>query len=201
VSTFVDEATWRRIPLEDHDLICVRVERGETLQEVADDYDCSRERIRQIVGITSSAAKTNAKAFADAGQRERASVIAEIRLVQRALRNGPCRVCLGPVTQRRRGKRWQPGEMTCSPRCSNLWKRLRYHLDDSYRQALREAQARSVLNHSADPVRRRHAERHLAGEVTQRGRWHQADSTIPDALQEVAELRAAVQASGGQWWV
>jgi len=109
----------------------------------------------------------------------------------RALVNGyRCRVCLGPSVRSLGTKRF----ITCSPACSRLWSRVRYHLDADLRARHQRTIARWTLA-NADTVssgRCRSAERVLADTVVKRGRWTVMGSSVEQALAQVSVLRGAV---------
>jgi hypothetical protein len=195
---FLDEASWRKVPLDAHLEIWERVRSGELLREIAHDYGVTRERIRQIAAAIDSQASEVGQSVKVTLKRERQVVLAEVRAVQQALRNGPCRICGGPVT--RRVPRAEFGRTTCGRRCHELWGIVRYTVDDHDRQVQIHNHARWVLRNSTDPVKLRHAKRVLRGTVEGRGRWHQAGSSVPIAMQEVADRQAAVKATGESWW-
>jgi hypothetical protein len=194
----LDEAPWRRLALDSHLTICERVRNGEKLREIAPDYGVTGERIRQVAAAIDPQAGELGRSVRAALKREGAAVLREVRAVQQALRNGPCCVCDGPVTRTTKGS--ERGKVTCSHDCRRLWQVVRYQLDDGERQVKQRAGARWVLKNSTDPVKRRHAERFLAGTAAYRGRWFTEGSSVRVAMQEVAERRAAVKATGESWW-
>jgi hypothetical protein len=184
---------------QDYPQLAERIRAGETLEAVGRDYGVTRERVRQVVVALDPDGGRDGQRLRRALRVEQETVTAEVRSVQAALRNGPCRTCTGPVTRATRSKR--PGKVTCSPRCAALWSACRMHLDEDEHRRHALAQARWVLANSADPTRRRSAERTLNGQrVQDHGRWTIAGSRVERMLTEVRELRLAVRATGESWW-
>ncbi len=107
---------------------------------------------------------------------------------QRALELGyQCSTCLGPNVRRLQSDYFR----TCSPRCSRLWARARYHLDDRYRARLMVATAKWALNNPgrASSAQVQGAKSTLSGERRARGRWTVPGSGVDRALEEVVRLR------------
>jgi hypothetical protein len=109
----------------------------------------------------------------------------------RALDEGyRCRVCQGPNV---RALRRQTGYFrTCSPRCSRLWTKARYHLDDDYRLRHFSTIARWILKneHRVSSTQLRSAVRTVTGERSSRGRWTVSGSKSDQAVAEILILRA-----------
>lgn len=189
-----------KLSLAAHREVTERVRNGETLRKVGSQYGITGERVRQVAAAVDPQATAVGQLVRAAIKRERAAALAEVRAVQRALRNGPCRICRGPVTRSIAGLHVEHGKATCSRRCHELWGLARYTLDEDDRQRRRHGHARWALANSTDLVRRRWATRQLAGTARSHGRWHQQGSKAQAAMQEIEERRAEVRASGEEWW-
>ena len=168
-----------------HDML-KRVLAGEKLQAVGDDYNLTRERIRQIV----TALDPQATALGMAVRQEASRIQAEVDHAKRLATYPPCFICHGPITQMRRGPHGAK-RRTCSPRCSELRDTVKYHLGG--REVQRRAQARYHLAHpdQVTNTQLRHAARVLAG--TARHYNNPAGPVSPKiaaALDEVERLRA-----------
>jgi transcriptional regulator with XRE-family HTH domain len=176
--------TGRRVlSAEQHAEIIARVRGGDTTREVGDHYGVSGERIRQIVGRVDPRAIPAGAAARAVRRREQEAAATQARLA--AL--GPCRVCLGPMQRVGLGER----TITCSERCADLWRRVRYHLDERQHETHRRIVARSVLarpDHYG-PAKVASAQRYLAERPPPNRRFRIPNTKTAEALAQVEALR------------
>jgi hypothetical protein len=156
---------------------------------IAADYGLTRKRIWQIAHQAGVSYGVQGRA---AVRREAVALRAEVRMVQTALRNGPCRVCDGPNPRR--------GTVTCAPRCTELYQLLRWHLDNP---RARKRRATSILNHAADraATERAWAHRIVAGhDPGPNRRWVVSGTAVARAFAEMERLRAETRRNPDRWW-
>lgn len=161
------ESGYTPIPEEEYPKIAQRRLNGETLQSIADDYDVTRERIRQIAKQVNPEIPIKLKR----ARRAEESKAAEERLAKRFIQacqkaieeDRKCYSCGGWIL------RPGAGAVNCSEECSRAYVILRY-VDDP--QAHRQNIANSILNHPEKhpPTRIEWAESVLSGENTERNR-------------------------------
>jgi hypothetical protein len=114
-------------PARDVEILRLYRDKGLTLEQVGGRYGLTRERVRQIVARLDPQAKAT-----------RTRILAEHERDRRLAEAHPCRVCGKPVL---RGRRAQ----TCSPKCAEDWRVVRYQLDPEHHRRFRQVQARSIL--------------------------------------------------------
>jgi transposase len=140
---------------------------GESLRSIGQDFDLTRERVRQITVKVAPWEPWEAVRRAHEIELEDAHRINN--LVLASLSDRPCEVCGQPMNDPSQARRF------CAPPCRNVWERLSYHTDPNRRAQAKRAQARYIIDNAErlPATQVRFAERVLSGEVgTDRGfRW------------------------------
>lgn len=159
-----------------------RVE-GATLQEIANEYGITRERVRQICGArdrehTAKARKAQADKRARRLARDREKYLREVEQSSRA-----CVVChakMHPETPER--------IRTCGGECAEVWAKARYYIDAEQWERHRMSVARSIINHAHKRTDSElaWANKIVSGEAPEpRGRWTVAGSEVERLVTEV----------------
>lgn len=146
----------RLVPVMDHERIAKRRLAGATLQEIADDYAVTRERIRQIVKEYDPTipAQVKSERKRTHSLRLRADLDAQLReQMQEALDfDLKCVVCGAWVLRLNRGKTGM--NVTCSPEHAEAWPILRtFDETDEHRRHVARTILRNPEKHSESKVR------------------------------------------------
>lgn len=132
---------------------------GETLEEIGDSADLTRERIRQCLNMLNGGSSM-------AAEKRRRRRMKELEAASDAFHSSltVCVICGIPT----------PNPTTCGGPCADDYAKstLRYHADDDRRANQKRAIARWTLNNETDPIQLRHARRVLDGDdEPYGGRW------------------------------